>query len=93
MSGLLIGRFVSLCRACGLSLGNFDAIVPTEVPDQHLDHVSDGSVFLVCANAEQQLRYPAQDPWTIPPGWTQCMIDVSGKAGTRMVLHQYASGR
>ena len=54
-------------------------------------HVS--SVFLVCANAEKQLRYPARDPWTIPPGWTQCMIDVSGKAGTRMVLHQYASGR
>ncbi len=52
-----------------------------------------GSVFLVCANAEKQLRYPARDPWAIPPGWTQCMIDVTGKAGTRMVLHQYASGR
>jgi TonB family protein len=51
-----------------------------------------GSVFLVCANAEKQLRYPSQDPWSIPPGWTQCLIDVSGKAGTRMVLHQYASG-
>jgi TonB family protein len=52
-----------------------------------------GAVFLVCANAEKKLRYPANDPWVIPPGWTQCLIDVTGKAGTSMVLHQYASGR
>lgn len=54
-----------------------------------------GSVFLVCANVEKQLRYPnpSKEPWTVPVGWTQCEIDVSGEAGTRLVLHQYAAGR
>lgn len=52
-----------------------------------------GAVFLVCANGERALRYPASDPWTIPAGWSDCLVDVSGKAGTRLVLHQYADGQ
>lgn len=50
-----------------------------------------GAVFLVCANGERSLRYPSSEPWTIPAGWSDCEIDVSGKAATRLVLHQYAS--
>ena len=52
-----------------------------------------GAVFLVCAGTEKQLRYPTPDGWSVPPGWTQCLIEVSGDAGTRLVLNQYASGR
>ncbi|WP_167854790.1 energy transducer TonB family protein [Mangrovimicrobium sediminis] len=48
------------------------------------------SVFLVCAEYERSLRYPAREPWQIPAGWTQCKIDVAGKAGTRFRLHQHA---
>ena len=51
-----------------------------------------GSVFLVCGANEMQLRYPSREPWTIPPGWNNCKIDVSGKAGTQLVLHQHAPG-
>ena len=47
-----------------------------------------GAVFLVCANGERSLRYPSREPWKIPSGWSDCKIDVSGKAGTRLVLHQ-----
>jgi len=49
-----------------------------------------GAVFLVCVNSERQLRYPSREPWTIPAGWRGCKIDVSGKAGTRLVLHQHS---
>ena len=49
-----------------------------------------GAVFLVCANGERALRYPSRDPWKIPGGWSDCKVDVSGKAGTRLVLHQYS---
>lgn len=49
-----------------------------------------GAVFLVCANGERSLRYPSSDPWRIPTGWSDCKVDVSGKAGTRLVLHQHA---
>ncbi len=51
-----------------------------------------GSVFLVCGNSEMQLRYPSREPWKTPAGWNNCKIDISGKAGTRLVLHQYAPG-
>jgi hypothetical protein len=51
-----------------------------------------GGVWLACSREEKQLRYPAPEGWTIPPGWTRCLIEVSGDAGTRLVLHQYASG-
>ena len=50
------------------------------------------SVFLVCAGGERQLRYPTQEHWTVPPGWNNCRIEVSGEAGTELVLHQHASG-
>ena len=52
-----------------------------------------GAVFLVCAAGERSLRYPSREPWAIPTGWSQCKIDVTGKAGTRLVLHQYAPGQ
>ncbi|RLQ22399.1 TonB family protein [Seongchinamella sediminis] len=52
-----------------------------------------GAVFLVCADGERPLRYPAGEPWQIPAGWSDCLVDVSGKAGTRLVLHQYADGQ
>ncbi len=48
------------------------------------------SVFLSCDQGERQLRFPSRDPWTIPPGWTNCRLDVSGRAGTRFALHQLA---
>ena len=49
------------------------------------------AVFLVCGRRDIQLRYPSIDPWVIPYGMNHCMIDVAGSAGTRFVLHQYAS--
>ena len=49
------------------------------------------AVFLVCGPRDIQLRYPSVEPWVIPYGMRGCKIDVSGAAGTRFVLHQYAS--
>ena len=51
-----------------------------------------GAVYLVCSSGERQLRYPSSGVWQIPPGWTDCKIDVAGQAGTRFVLHQLAQG-
>lgn len=51
-----------------------------------------GSIFLVCTGQEMQLRYPSREPWTVPPGWNNCKIDIAGKAGTQLVLHQHAGG-
>jgi TonB family protein len=51
-----------------------------------------GSVFLVCTGTEKQLRYPSRERWVIPPGWNDCRIDISGEAGTQLVLHQHAPG-
>lgn len=48
------------------------------------------SVFLVCTGVEKPLRYPSSEPWTVPPGWNNCKIDISGQAGTQLVLHQHA---
>ncbi|GHD12249.1 hypothetical protein GCM10007052_12880 [Halioglobus japonicus] len=47
-----------------------------------------GGVFLVCGSAEMPLRHPAQEPWSIPAGWNNCEIDITGRAGTSLVLHQ-----
>ncbi|MEH6586401.1 MAG: energy transducer TonB [Halioglobus sp.] len=52
-----------------------------------------GAVFLVCAEGERSLRYPAREHWKVPTGWSQCKVDISGKAGTRLVLHQHAPGQ
>ena len=49
------------------------------------------TIFLVCDRAEKQIAYPSDDPWTIPVGWQQCKVDVSGRAGTRFILHQLIS--
>ena len=49
-------------------------------------------VFLVCSSGEMQLQFPSIVPWNTPPHWSQCKIDVTGKAGTRFTLHQHASG-
>lgn len=51
-----------------------------------------GSVFLICNGTEKQLRYPSPEAWTIPPGWNNCKIDISGEAGTQLELHQHAPG-
>jgi TonB family protein len=51
-----------------------------------------GAVYLVCSAGEQQLRYPPGGPWQVPPGWTDCKIDLTGQAGTRFVLHQLMRG-
>lgn len=50
------------------------------------------AVFLVCTGVEKQLRYPSREPWVVPAGWNNCKVDISGKAGTQLVLHQYVSG-
>lgn len=47
-----------------------------------------GGVFLVCGSSEMPLRHPAQEPWSIPAGWNNCEIDITGRAGTSLVLHQ-----
>lgn len=49
-----------------------------------------GAIFLVCADGEVQLRYPSPDPWAIPAGWSECKIDITGQAGTRLRLLQHA---
>lgn len=51
-----------------------------------------GAVYLVCSGQEKRLPYPARGPWQIPPGWSECEIDVSGEAGASLVLHQHAPG-
>jgi len=50
-------------------------------------------VYLVCANGEWDLDYPAREPWRVPAGWERCKVDVSGSAGTRLVLHQQGPGQ
>jgi TonB family protein len=52
-----------------------------------------GAVFLTCKQGEIQLRYPSNQNWRVPAGWGGCKIDVSGKAGSRFILHQYAPGQ
>jgi len=49
-----------------------------------------GAVFLACKQGEIQLRYPSRKRWQVPDGWSGCKIDVSGKAGSRFILHQHA---
>lgn len=51
-----------------------------------------GGVYLVCNAGERALRYPATTRWTVPAGWSDCKVEVVGKAGTRLKLHQFASG-
>ncbi len=51
-----------------------------------------GAVYLVCGAGERSLRYPSDQRWSIPPGWNNCEIEVVGKAGTRLKLHQFAPG-
>jgi hypothetical protein len=46
------------------------------------------SVLLDCVQGNRNLPYPSLDPWKIPPGWSECKLEVSGKAGTRFVIHQ-----
>lgn len=52
-----------------------------------------GAVFLTCKQGEIQLRYPSNSKWRVPEGWGGCKIDVSGKAGSRFILHQYMPGQ
>lgn len=52
-----------------------------------------GAVYLVCGDRERSLRYPARDVWSVPAGWSDCKIDVSGKANTQFLLHQHASAQ
>jgi TonB family protein len=50
------------------------------------------AIFLICDRGEKQIAYPSIDPWTVPAGWQRCKVDVSGRAGTRFMLHQLTSG-
>ncbi|WP_157976576.1 energy transducer TonB [Parahaliea mediterranea] len=45
-------------------------------------------VYLACLGNEQQLPYPSSRPWTVPAGWKECKVEISGRAGTRFELHQ-----
>ena len=51
------------------------------------------SVLLDCLQGNRNLPYPALDPWKIPPGWSECKLEVSGKAGSRFVIHQLDAQR
>ncbi|MEP0202600.1 MAG: hypothetical protein ABJ084_00630 [Halioglobus sp.] len=46
------------------------------------------SVLLDCLQGNRNLSYPSLEPWKIPPGWSECKLEVSGKAGARFVIHQ-----
>ena len=46
------------------------------------------SVLLDCLQGNRNLSYPTLEPWKIPPGWSECKLEVSGKAGARFVIHQ-----
>ena len=45
-------------------------------------------VYLACDQGDVPLRFPSNQAWSIPPNWSNCQIDVSGRAGTRFTLHQ-----
>ncbi|MFV8816443.1 energy transducer TonB [Haliea sp. E17] len=51
-----------------------------------------GGVYLVCGGREQGLHYPTKTRWTVPVGWNDCAVELVGKAGTRLKLHQFAPG-
>ncbi len=48
------------------------------------------AVFLSCNRGEIRLNYPSSIPWNSPRGWKDCKIDVSGKVGSRLKIHQLA---
>ena len=51
------------------------------------------SVYLACQGGrDMRLRHPSRDPWTTPPGWSSCTLEVSGRPGTRFTVHQLAPG-
>jgi TonB family protein len=47
-----------------------------------------GSVYLACSGGERLLTWPSKEHWRVPAGWSDCKVDVSGTAGTRLLLHQ-----
>jgi hypothetical protein len=48
------------------------------------------SVYLACQGGrDMRLRYPARDPWTSPPGWSSCTLEVAGRPGTRFTVQQF----
>ncbi|MEM1114407.1 MAG: energy transducer TonB [Pseudomonadota bacterium] len=49
-------------------------------------------VYLACDQGDVPLRYPSSTAWVIPGGWTNCEVDVSGRAGTRFKLNQKNAG-
>ena len=60
-------------------------------PEFALENVRGGkidSVFLVCEEGERRLDYPYRRQWTVPPGMTSCKVELSGAAGTRLLLKQ-----
>lgn len=49
-------------------------------------------LYLACLGNEKRLAYPTAEPWTVPGGWKECKVEVSGRAGTRFQLLQLAPG-
>ena len=47
-----------------------------------------GSAFLTCAAGQRLLQWPSTRHWRVPNNWGDCELEVSGKAGTRLILHQ-----
>ncbi|GAB3288107.1 energy transducer TonB [Parahaliea aestuarii] len=47
-------------------------------------------IYLACLGNEQRLPFPSTRPWTVPNGWKECKVEISGRAGTRFELHQLA---
>lgn len=45
-------------------------------------------LYLACQGNEKRLPYPSSSSWTVPNGWQECMVEISGRAGTRFELVQ-----
>ncbi|MBN7794991.1 energy transducer TonB [Parahaliea mediterranea] len=49
-------------------------------------------LYLACLGNEKRLPYPTTEPWSVPGGWKECKVEISGRAGTRFQLRQLAPG-
>jgi hypothetical protein len=47
------------------------------------------SVDVECAQGSERLRYEGPASWTLPPEWSQCVLLVNAKAGTKLALFEF----
>jgi len=47
------------------------------------------SVDVECAEGRERLKYEGPASWTLPPEWSQCVLLVNAKPGTKLALFEF----